>query len=156
MEEVKANDFHRMGGNVLVDKWLHLLRGAKLHALFAVFDVLFNVFVVARPPVISPESPLAFVDAGVGLVDLADDGVAGWLWDKDSFVVVDQEASRVDGQQAPASLDGFPEVWPRGSLFWYVFEVFVCLETFDEVAVFLVPFCCHDEFLELWVGFVDV
>ena len=92
VEEVKANDFHRMGGNVLVDKWLHLLRGAKLHALFTVFDVLFNVFVVARPPVISPESPLAFVDAGVGLVDLADDGVAGWLWDKDPFVVVDNKA----------------------------------------------------------------
>ena len=51
-----------------------------------------DVFGVARPPVVSSESPLAFVDARVGLVDLADDGVAGWLWDKDPFVVVDNKA----------------------------------------------------------------
>ena len=92
VEEVKANDFHGMGGHVLVDKWLHLLRRAELHALFAIFDVLVDVFGVAGPPVVSPESPLAFVDSRVGFVDLADDGVAGWLWNKDPFVVVDHEA----------------------------------------------------------------
>ena len=53
-------------------------------------------------------------------------------------------------------MDGVPEVWPWGSLFRYVFKVLVGLEAFDEVAIFLVPFCCHNKFLELGVGLVDV
>ena len=73
------------------------MRREELCALVTFSDVDLYFFDVLWPPIVYSDPPLAPVDAMVGLLDLADDRLPCWLWNNDSFLIVDCEARRVNG-----------------------------------------------------------
>ena len=67
------------------------------------------------PVVVSSASPLGLGGAGVGFVEFFYEGLPVSLWDKYPVIVVDYEASGVDGEIVPLVLEGLSRV-PLGEV----------------------------------------